>query len=183
MAGTHLTPRDLEIYAMGAAEPRAREAMTQHLAACAACRARSHRAEKLESGLRDLPRQTAPSDLADRIVAAVDWRVTQDEARRRRLPFIALATAASFVISFWFAFQMIVDLADNDAIDFLSLYASRPDLLFAYFSDALYALWESLPLTEIALTFIAVAIAIVLAQQLLENFRSGLATPNKLRRV
>jgi len=136
----------------------------------------------MESALRDLPPETAPRDLADRIIAAVDWRVTQDEARRRRLPFIAFATAASILISFWFAFQMIADLYADDAFDFLTLFTSRPDLLFAYYSDALSALWESLPLTGIVLTLIAVAIAIVLAQQLIESFRSTLA-PHNLRHV
>lgn len=180
MAGTHLTPRDLEIYAMGAWEENARETITQHLATCAACRARANRAEKFESGLRDLPRQAAPRDLADRIITAVDWRVTQDEARRRRLPFIAFATAASIIISIWFAFQMIADLYDTDALDFLSLFTSRPDLLVAYYSDALYALWESLPLPAIALTLVAIAVAIVLAQQLVESFRPSMSS-NKLR--
>jgi hypothetical protein len=182
MAGTHLTPSDLENYALGAidASRPTRAEYAQHLASCAACRARALRAEKFESGLRAMPRQAAPRDLADRIIAAVDWRVTQDEARRRRLPYIAFATAASFIISFWFVLQMVSDLYETDAVDFLSLFTSRPDLLLAYYSDGLSALWESLPLPAIALTLFAIAVALVLAQQLMENFRPGM---NKLRRI
>ena len=171
MAEIHLTPRDLETYVTGAMENAEREATTRHLAACAACRARVYRAQKLETGLRDVTRVNAANDLADRIVAAVDWRVTLEETRRKRLPFIALATAASFIVSFWFAFQAVTAFVDDDALDFLSLYTQRPDLLSTYFFDALSALIESLPLQEIALTVIATVTAIVLAQQLLESFQ------------
>ena len=175
MVGTHLTPEVLEIYVTGAMEDTARVPLTRHLAACASCRARADRAQKLEIGLRDLPRVNAPHNLNDQIIAAVDWRVTLEESRRKRLPYIAFATAASIVVSLWFLFQMMGALADNDALDFLALYASRPDLFSNYFSDALFALVESLPLQEIAMTVIAIAIAVVLAQQLVESFQSRTA--------
>ena len=175
MDGMHLTPKDLETLVMDAIEEPARAAMTRHLADCAMCRARANRTEKLETGLHELPRAQAPHDLADRIVAAVDWRMTLAETRRRRLPFIAFATLASFVVSFWFAFQMVTAFIDDDALDFLSLYSSRPDLFSTYFSDAVFALIETLPLQEIALTAIAIVIAVVLAQQLVESVQPRVA--------
>ncbi len=175
MTEMHLTPKDLEAYVTGAREDTAREVVTRHLADCAICSGRVDRAQKLEAGLRDLPRVNAPRDLADRIVAAVDWRVTLEETRRKRLPVVAFATVASLIVSFWFAFQMVTAFLDDDALDFLSLYARRPDLFSTYFSDALYALLESLPLQEIVLTVITVVIAIVLAQQLIESFRPRVA--------
>jgi len=171
MVGTHLTPRDLETYVTGAMEDTARAASTRHLADCAACRARFNRAEKLETGLCALPRVNAPHHLNDQIIAAVDWRVTLEETRRQRLPYIAFATVASVVVSIWFLFQMMGALIDNDALDFLTLYANRPDLFSNYFFDALSALIEALPLQEIAMTVIAIGIAVVLAQQLVESFQ------------
>lgn len=170
MTEIHLTPQRVEAYVTGEIADNAREATTQHLAHCAACRARVDRALKLEVELRALAPVNVPHHLNDQIIAAVDWRVTLEETRRKRLPYIAFATFASIVISLWFLFQMLSALLDDDALDFLALYTTRPDIFSNFFSDALFALVESLPLQEIAMTVIAVAIAIVLAQQLVESF-------------
>lgn len=171
MLEIHLTPRELETYVTGMMDEIAGDAAARHLGTCAECRVRVQRAQKLEMGLRDVPLVNTPKDLADRIVAAVDWRVALEETRRKRLPFIALATVASFIVSFWFAFQALTAFVDDDGFDLLSIYTQRPDLLSTYFSDALFALLESLPLQEIALTVIAITVAIVLAQQLVESFQ------------
>lgn len=171
MLEVHLTPQELEAYVSDTLQETARAAAMRHLDACAACRGRVHRVEKLELGLRAVPPVIPPKDLANQIVAAVDWRMSLEEARRKRLPFIALATAASIVVSLWFAFQAFTAFVDDDGLEFLSLYSQRPDLLSTYFFDALFALLESLPLQEIAMTIVAIVIAIVLAQQLVESFR------------
>lgn len=172
MVGVHLTPRDLESYVTGAMEDPARAESTRHLADCAPCRARVDRARKLEEHLRALPRVNAPHHLNDRIIAAIDWRVTLEENRRRRMPYIAFATVASLFVSAWFLFQLMTALMEDDAVDYLSLFTRRPDLFSTYFSDAFFVLIESLPLLEIAMSIFAIAIMIVLAQQLIESWRT-----------
>ena len=44
---------------------------------------------------------------------------------------------------------MIIAFQLDDAWDFFSLFTSRPDILSTYSSDALFALLESLPISEI----------------------------------
>jgi predicted anti-sigma-YlaC factor YlaD len=183
MVGTHLTPENLEIYVAGENEDSAREAMTRHLANCVACRARVYRAQKLEQGLRDLPLVNAPHHLNDKIIAAVDWRVSVEETRRLRMPYIAFATVASLIVSGWFLSQVMTALIEDDTVDFLSLFTSRPDLFSTYFSDALFVLIESLPLLEIAMSIFAIAIAIVLAQQLIESLQTRAARQAQTTRL
>ncbi len=169
MIGRHLTPRELETYVERELGETARTAIKLHLADCASCRERTHRADRLESALRDLPREYAPRELTERILAAADWRAAEEQARRKRLPLIALATFSSLLLAVWFGIQMVIAFLQDDALDFFSLFTTRPDILSTYSSDALFALLESLPIAEIMLTAFAVLIAIVLAQQLMES--------------
>lgn len=169
MIGRHLTPRELGMYVEKETEDIARAAIELHLADCVVCRERTHRAERFENALRELPREHAPRQLTERILATVDWRAAQEQARRKRLPFVALATLSSLLLSIWFGAQMVAAFLQDDALDFFSLFTSRPDLLSTYSFDAVFALLESLPFGEIVLTAFAVLIAIVLSQQLVES--------------
>lgn len=169
MIGRHLTSRELETHVEKESEDIARAAIELHLADCAVCRERTHRAERFESTLRELPREHAPRELTERILAAVDWRAAQEQARRKRLPLVALATFASLLLAVWFGTQMVIAFLQDDALDFFSLFTSRPDILSSYPLDSVSALMESLPVGEILMTAFAVLIAIVLAQQLVES--------------
>lgn len=169
MIGKHLTPRELEMYVERECEDTARAAIKVHLADCAPCRERTHRAERFADALRDMPREQAPRELAERIVAVVDWRAAQEQARRKRLPLVALATLSSLLLAAWFGAQMVTAFLQDDALDFFSLFTSRPDILSTYSFDAIFALLESLPVGEILLTAFAVLIAIVLSQQLMDS--------------
>lgn len=175
MIGKHLTPRELETYVAKETEDIAQAAIELHLADCAVCRERTHRAERFESALSELPREHAPRELTERILAVVDWRAAQEQARRKRLPLVALATLSSLLLAIWFGAQMIIGFLQDDALDFFSLFTSRPDILSTYSSDALFALLESLPISEIVLTAFAVLIAIVLAQQLVDSMTPRVA--------
>ncbi len=169
MIGRHLTPRELETYVERETEDIARAAIELHLADCAVCRERTHRAERFENALHELPREHAPRQVTERILATADWRATQEQARRKRLPLVAVATLSSLLLAIWFGAQMVVAFLQDDALDFFSLLTSRPDILSAYSSDALFALLESLPFAEIVLTAFTVLIAIALSQQLVDS--------------
>ncbi len=169
MIGKHLTPSELKTYIERESEDVARATIELHLADCAFCRERTRRAERFETALREIPREHAPRELTERILAAVDWRAAQEQARRKRLPLVALATFFSLLLAVWLGAQMVIAFLQDDALEFFSLFTSRPDILSTYSSDALFALLESLPFVEIVLTAFAVLIAIVLAQQLMES--------------
>ncbi len=169
MIGKHLSPRELERYVEGECEDAARAAIEVHLADCAQCRERTHRAEQFENALRAMPREQAPRELTERILAVADWRAAQEQARRKRLPLVALATLSSLLLAIWFGAQMVTAFLQDDALDFFSLFTSRPDILSTYPFDAVSALLESLPVSEILLTAFALLIAIVLSQQLVES--------------
>lgn len=166
MSERHLTPIEVSAYVEKELDDRARAAMDEHLAACASCRARVTRDRRMEHTLREMPRAHPPRDLAARIVAAVELRAAQGQARRERLPLIAMATFFSTLLFLWFGVEMLVAFQENGALDFFSLFASHPEVLANYSTDALFALVEALPLSEIALTLFALLTVIVLAQQL-----------------
>lgn len=165
MIENHLTGEQLELYLAGESSGNARAPLSRHLANCALCQKRVAHTQRLELLLSNLPREKATGGLSSRIMAAVEWRVGEEQARSARAPWIAFATLISLVMTVWFGLQMLIALQDDGALDFFSLYASNPDLLSTYSADALFALVESLPISELLLTSFAVLVVIVLAQQ------------------
>ncbi len=167
MSEKHLTNEQIEAYIEQGLDAWAHE----HLAVCARCRARTARAQRVETALQTLPRAETPRDLAARICAVIELRVAQEEARRARMPLIAVATFFSALLAVWFGLEMLFVLEDNGALYFASLLASQPELLSTYSFDAVFALIELLPIGEIALTLFALLTALILAQQLVETAR------------
>ena len=119
--------------------------------------------------LSDLPREEPPPGFADLIVAAVEWRAGQERQRHERMPFIALATCFSVLLTIWFGIAGFVAFQDNGVVEFLWIYTTQSDISFS--SDALLALFEALPFTEILLMLFALVTAGVLGQNLVESVR------------
>lgn len=163
MMDQHLTANAVDLYLEQGVDDRA--SLDEHLAACALCRGRIARDQRIEGALRALPRENPPRDLTARITAAIELRVAQEQARQERLPFIAAATFFSVLLALWFGFEMLVAFQENGALDFFALISSHPEVFSAYSSDALFALIESVPISEIVLTLFALLTVVVLAQQ------------------
>lgn len=171
MNDEHLTASDLHPYVENELDEPARAEIEKHIRVCAPCRGREARERRLSRVLRTMPRQDAPRDLAARIGSAVEAHLFQERLRRSRMPFIAVAMCFSVLLLVWFGLQMIIAFEDNGTLEFVSLLASRPDVLSTYSIDAVWALIEALPLGEIALTLLALFTAFVLLQQWIDTVR------------
>lgn len=166
---THLLPNEIEVYATHQIDEQIRATFDEHLAACADCRARIAKTQQIDAALRHLPRELPPPGFADLIVAGVEWRAAQEQQRRARMPLIALATCFSILLTLWFGFAGLVALQDNGVVEFLWIYTTQAEI--SYSSDALFALLEALPVTELILTLFALVTASVLALNLIESLR------------
>lgn len=165
MMNQHLAADAVALYVEQGLDALTRAETDAHIAACALCRGRVARDRRIEAALREMPRENPPRDLAARITATVELRVSREQMRRERLPLIAVATFFSALLMLWFGFEMLVTFQENGALDFFSLLASRPEVFSTYSTDALFALIESLPISEIVLTLFAVLTVVVLVQQ------------------
>ena len=169
MSHQHLSPNEIETYTTNQIDARARAMLDEHLATCVVCRTRIAKTQKIDAALSNLPREDPPPGFADLIVTAVEWRAGQEQQRRERMPFIALATCFSFLLTLWFGVAGFIAFQDNGVLDFLTLYTTHSDVSFSL--DALLALLEALPFTEILLTLFALVTAGVLGQNLVESVR------------
>jgi anti-sigma factor RsiW len=169
MADNHLTKAEIEQFIENQIDERTRETFDTHLAACATCRACVAREKTFVSALRVLPHENPPGDLALRISAAVDLRLSQDRVRRERMPLIAVATLFSSLLVLWFGLEVVIAAQENGVLDFLNLLTSSSDLGFSF--DTLLAFVEAIPISEVALTLLSLVTCIVLAQQLVETIR------------
>ena len=167
----HLTANDIEQYIEKALEDARRAELEQHLAACSACRARVARDTRMNIALRALPHAQPPRELAARIGAVVEARAAQEQARRTRVPYIAIATFFATLLAVWFCLELDLAFQENGVFDFWALFTSYSDWLSADSWDALLALLEALPLSEIILTLCALLTVGVLAQQLIDSLR------------
>jgi anti-sigma factor RsiW len=169
MADNHVTKTEIEQFIENQIDEQARAAFDAHFAGCATCRARVTREKTFVSALRVLPRENPPNDLALRIGAAVDLRLSQDRVRRERMPLIFVATLFSSLLVIWFGLEVVIASEENGMLDFLNLLTSSSDLGFS--PDTLLAFVEAIPISEIALTLLSLVTCIVLAQQLVETIR------------
>jgi len=165
----HLTAIEIDQYIENELDAHARAELDTHIADCAVCHARIAREQKLAFALQILPRERTPTDLAARIRAAVDLRLTQDRQRRDRMPLVALATFFSLLLVVWFGLEVIIASQENGVLDFLSIFTSQSDLGFS--SDSFFALIEAIPISELALALLSIITCIILAQQLVETIR------------
>lgn len=161
----HLSEAEVNAYTDGEMDDAVRTRAEEHVAACPMCRGHVASGGRMDDLLRAIPRHPAPRDLPARISAAVELRQAQERMRRERLPLLIAATLFSSVVTLWFGFQMLIAFQENGALDFFSLVTSHPEILSIYSTDALLALLESFPISEIALTLFALLTALVLAQQ------------------
>ncbi len=161
---SHLTLEQIENYAEG--RDRALDA---HVATCAKCQHEIAAERRLTHALMRLERFSPSPEFAaqlDRTLQPTELTTARQLVKPRRPS--ALIGVAALSVSFLlliFASQTIVLFQEGGALDFVSLYFSRPDLLSTYPSESLSALIESLPLAEFALTLGLLVVAIVLAQQ------------------
>lgn len=165
MSDLHLSPTTIEQYLDQTLNANEQANTARHLETCALCRAQIADAQTIESTLRAMPRATPPRELATLITTAVEYRTTQDQARRARAPFIAVATLFSGLLLLWFGFSMVVALEDKNSVDFFFWLVSHPEIVETHFFESLSALVELLPISEIFLTLFALFTVGVLAQQ------------------
>lgn len=165
MMDNHLTALEVDSYLEKRGDEHDRAQVDAHLAACALCRGRVARERRVESALREMPRAGAPRDLSARITAAAELRVAAEQDRRKRLPLIAVATIFSVLLSVWFALEMVLAFQENGVLDFFALVTNQPEIFAGYSTDAVFALVESVPISEIAMTVFALLTVVVLAQQ------------------
>ena len=167
----HLTVNEIEQYCEKTLEDARCVELEQHLAACPACRAHVARDTRLSVVLRVLPRVAPPRELAARIGVVAQARATQEQARRTRVPYIAIATFFATLLAVWFCLELDLAFQENGVFDFWALFTSYADLFSTDSWDALLALIEALPLSEIILTLCALLTVGVLAQQLIDSLR------------
>ncbi len=159
----------LDAYVEGELAGPERVAVTSHLATCKACRRLADALEQMAGLLYQLPREPVPEGLATRIVASV-------EAQRRMAPgwtvrtiLVAAATNMAALMAVWLAFETALAAQVGGVVDFASLVASQPQMLVAYPQDAVSALLESLPATELVLTLGMILVVLLLLNQLLTS--------------
>jgi len=157
----------LDTYVEGELTGPERAVVTAHLATCAACRRRADTLEQMAGLLHQLPREPAPEDLSTRILAAV-------EAKRRTAPvwssrrvIIAAGSLVAGLLAVWLAFETALAALEGGVMEFVALLTSRPETLMAYPQEALYALMEAVPATELVFMLGMVLIALVLLNQVL----------------
>ena len=167
----HLTADEIEQYIEKVLEDARRVELDQHLATCPACRVLVARDTRMNIALRALPYAQPPRELAAHIDAVIEARAAQEQARRTRVPYIAVATFFSTLLAVWFCLELEVAFQENGVFDFWALFTSYSDLFSADSWDALLALIEALPLSEIILTMCALLTVGVLAQQLIDSLR------------
>ncbi len=176
----HLDVEQIENYTEGQSR-----ALDAHLALCAQCREELLAERRLAQTLRRLERIAPSPEFAVRL----DQALERAEARRG-IPapgyrsvsaWTGLAALLVSGLVLVFAYQTMIALQEGGALDFVSLYASRPDLLSMYPTESLSALVESLPLVEFLLTLVLLVITVVLAQQfvLARNAMSRMAQPGE----
>lgn len=164
MSEVHLTFDELERLGEIERDTLRYAEIEKHLAMCTLCRARLQQNQRLDQMLRALPRAPVPTDLVTRI----ETRVTQEQSRRARLPFIVLAMLLSSLIALWFCIELGIALQENGILDFWTLLTSYSD---QFSTDLMLALIEAIPLTETVLTLCALLTVSVFVQQLVETLR------------
>jgi hypothetical protein len=161
----HLSVEQIETYVAG----RDRE-VDAHLATCARCQRELAAEQRLVRALSRLERLAPSPEFAARLERALMRTDTKarrqvSDAPRPSPTWTGVAALLAALLLVVFAYQTLVGLQDSGTLDFVSLFASRPDLLSTYPTESLSALFESLPLVELALTVVLFVIALVLAQE------------------
>jgi anti-sigma factor RsiW len=182
-----LVEAKLDLYVEGELAPTEVLEIEGHLRTCPACGNRAASLQQMTTLLRQLtPAEPAPS-LLPRLVAVVEARSAQVTARlatgsmrtgpaHRRWPQAAvtgLGMVFSAFLLLWLAVETLLALEENGAAEFLSLFASRPEILSSYPSEAIYAFLESLPVANIVLTLGLSLVVLLLMQQLLSALAYG----------
>ncbi len=140
-----------------------------HLATCARCQKQIAHASEMNRALGEMER-VAP---APTFAARLERALAHEEHARRRIAlsprpqpvWTGLAALLAATLLLVFAFETVVAFQNSGALDFVSLFASRPDLLSMYPAESISALVESFPLLEFLLTLGSLFVAAVLAQQ------------------
>ncbi len=147
-------------------------AVEDHLHACLSCRQRAANLRQMTAVLYQLPVEEPPAGLEVRIMAAVSAVPAQDGVVQTWLYRAAIGLAAFFSLLMLLAlgYQTLLVWQQDGTGQFISLLAGNPDLALRYPTEALYAVLESLPVVEIALT-LGISLVIVL---LLEQFLASL---------
>ncbi len=160
----HLSVEQIESYVEG--QERALDA---HVAICAQCQHELLMERRIVQALRHLERVAPSPEFAVRLDQALERaeaaRAQAPVVRRPSFAWTGIAALLASLLLMVFAYQTLVAFQEGGALDFVSLYASRPDLLSMYPTESVSALIESFPLVEFLLTLVLLVIAVVLAQQ------------------
>lgn len=140
-----------------------------HLADCDLCRARVARAVKIERALCAMSRVEPAPGLASRITASLNARQAQLQAVEPRQPkpyafAVGIAAALGTLVALALVYEVGLELAASGALNFLSLFLRRPEVVMNYPGDALATMVEVLPVPQMLMTLGIVIVVIVLAR-------------------
>jgi len=160
---SHLQAMALDLYAEDELSPAEVAEVEAHLRACALCQGRVSAARQMARALARLPRAEPAPDLAERVLATV--RATHRRAEWPRAVAIGFGLAFSVLLLLALALDTLLAFQEGETFEFVSLLTSRPETVMVYPTEALSALWESLPAMNIVLTAGILMIGLILAEQ------------------
>ncbi|MFQ5854370.1 MAG: anti-sigma factor family protein [Anaerolineae bacterium] len=165
----------LDLYLEGELIEAERNTVEVHLAACLLCRRRLANLEQITALLYELPPEEPAPDLVDRVIATVEARAVRTSARRPwlRVAAMGLGMLFSALLLLALGYQTLLAWRQGGAGQFISLLLNDPELLARYPVEGLYAVLESLPVVELAVT-LGLSLVILL---LVEQFVRTLAGP------
>jgi hypothetical protein len=163
----HLSSEQIENYAEGASHE-----VDEHLSSCLRCQRSIVQDRAVTRALSALDRIPPSREFAASLEAAMDAAMGVRGEWQPNQNWIGVAAFSSMMLLLVFGYQTIMGLQYGGALDFLSLYASRPELISRYPSEALGALVESLPLLEFVLSLGLFILAAVLGHQFVGRWRS-----------
>lgn len=173
---SHLNDTVLDAYAEGQLTARERAAADVHLATCADCRLALVTLAQMGDLLREQPRQMPPSELAARILTELAPAPAPPVKHRwTSSQWLAAGLSATAV---W---TLLVVLVGETALsayrrglgDFAELARLHPQALMRYPSEAVSAILESVPAVEMALTLVALGLALWLLMRILAALPEG----------
>ena len=145
-----------------------RAALEGHLESCSSCQHKLVHLRQVTALLYRLPAEEPAPNLATRIVAMVEDRVSPVPARWLwfHTAAIGLGILVSMYLLLTLGYQTLLAWQQGGAGQFISLLFSDPELIARYPAESLYAVLESLPVGESALTLGLSLVTLLLVEQL-----------------
>lgn len=154
-------------------------ALEDHLESCSSCRRKLAHLRQVTALLYRLPVEEPAPNLTARIVAMVEDRVSPVPARRLwfHTAAIGLGILVSMYLLLSLGYQTLLAWQQGGAGQFISLLFNDPELMARYPTESLYAVLESLPVVELALTLGLSLVTLLLVEQLAGTLTSRTQAP------